>query len=68
MSDPIPLDDLPRDIEALHALHDELGERIDALCDKRAAVSRRIAGIQSGVDEWTAYRDCISGTIMRSRA
>jgi len=61
MSAPVPLDDLPRDLETLYAMHDALGEQIDALCDQRAAVSRRIAGIQSGVDEWTAFKDCVSG-------
>ncbi len=61
MSAPVPLDDLPRDLDALHALHDDLGERIDALSDRRWAIAVRISGIENGDDEWGAYRDCVSG-------
>jgi hypothetical protein len=33
---------LPHDLDELHALHDSLGEQIDALLDRRADVSAAI--------------------------
>jgi hypothetical protein len=61
MSASVPLDDLPRDLESLCALIDELGEEINALSDRRDTIATRISDIENGVDEWTAHQECVSG-------
>ncbi len=66
MTAPNPLDDLPRDLGSLYALIDELGEEINALSDRRDAVAAKISDIENGVDEWTAFKDCVSGEWRRT--
>lgn len=61
MSAPVPLDDLPRDLDALYAMYDALGEQIDALSDCRGEIAVRIYEIVNATEDWTAYRDCITG-------
>jgi len=59
MSVPAALDDLPRDLDALYALH-------DALCNQIAKVEDRICDLENAAEDWTAYRDCVSGEWRRS--
>lgn len=61
MSAPVPIDDMPRDLEALYAMHDALGEQIDALSERRGEVAIRIYEIVNRTEDWTAFRDCITG-------
>lgn len=59
MSASVPLDDLPRDLDALYALH-------DALCNQIAKVEDRICDLENAAEDWTAYRDCVTGKWCRS--
>jgi hypothetical protein len=40
---------------------DELRELHDTLSDQLGKVDRRIFDLENGTDEWTAYRDCVTG-------
>ena len=40
---------------------DALYEELDRLSDRRAAVKARIHDIETGADEWAAYRCCVTG-------
>jgi hypothetical protein len=40
---------------------DELRELHDTLSNKLAKVEKRIFDLENGSDDWTAYRDCVTG-------
>lgn len=57
---------LPDDLLILYRRRDDLMERIDSLNDELGDVERQIEEQRAG--DWTAYRDCVSGEVRRSRA